>query len=242
MRKLFVADIYHKRFLPKVNEFHYGGFYIKFDLDQVDSLRNTIFSLNKFNFFSFYSKDHGSGDDESLRDWALGILSKSGIRSFKGKIVLQTFPRVLGHVFNPVSFWFCYQQDQVVAVICEVNNTFGQRHCYVVKHGKKGVLPKEFHVSPFYDVCGNYEFTFEEDSVVIKLFDNKVEQIVTSIKGRELEWTVGNFLSLWIKYPVYSIMILYRIHYQALKLFLKKIKYFTKPKQKDKEVTYEFES
>lgn len=242
MKILYSADIYHKRFSPKIHEFFYTGFYIKFDIDQVIALRSKVFSLNEFNIFSFYNKDHGRRDNSSLRDWACAILETSGIKDFKGKIHLQTFPRVLGYVFNPVSFWYCYEASNLIAVICEVNNTFGETHSYVIKHPKNEVfiLPKEFHVSPFFDIKGQYYFDFTKDNrAVICLKENDELQILTSIIGKEIVWSDKNLIKIFLKFPVYSIIIMMRIHYQALCLFLKKIKFFTKPEKINKEVTYE---
>lgn len=242
MKKLYSADIYHKRFSPKIHEFFYTGFYIKFDIDEVVLLKSKIFSLNHFNIFSFYNKDHGHRDGSSLREWAGGILKTSGFKDFKGEILLQTFPRVLGYVFNPVSFWYCYEASKLIAVICEVNNTFGETHSYVIKNPKDKVysLPKEFHVSPFFDIKGQYYFDFtKDDKAVICLKYNNNVQILTSIKGQELQWSDKNLIKLFFKFPIYSIIIMMRIHYQALCLFFKKIKFFTKPEKIKKEVTYE---
>ena len=153
MKSLFKASIYHKRFFPKSNEFRYSGFYIKFSIDRLNSLKSFLFSVNKFNLFSFYEKDHGYRDGSQLDAWVRDTLGEAGLNNFDGKIILQTFPRVLGYVFNPVSFWYCYSNDKLTAVICEVNNTFGESHSYVIKNQNNNnvTLPKEFHVSPFYD-------------------------------------------------------------------------------------------
>ena len=105
MKSLFKASIYHKRFFPKANEFRYSGFYIKFSIDRLQTLKSLLFSVNNFNLFSFYEKDHGYRDGSSLDTWARDTLGKAGVTNFDGKIFLQTFPRVLGYVFNPVSFW-----------------------------------------------------------------------------------------------------------------------------------------
>ena len=132
MKSLFRAKIFHKRFLPQVNKFTYSGFYIKFSLENLQELESLLFSVNKFNLFSFYEKDHGYRDGTSLEVWANDILCKAGINNFSGSVVLQAFPRVIGYVFNPVCFWYCYDKDKLVAIICEVNNTFGESHNYVI--------------------------------------------------------------------------------------------------------------
>ena len=240
---LFKARIFHKRFHPKVNEFLYRGFYIRFDLNQVEKLKMLFFSLNRFNLFSFYNRDHGNRDESDLRAWAINKLETAGINNFQGRIELQTFPRVLGHVFNPVSFWYCFEgNDKLKAVICEVNNTFGEGHNYVLNFSDANVpqrLPKRFHVSPFYPVSGEYLFDFsEENKVVIDYYDKDRLQLQTSIVGQPILLTNKTLLGTWIRYPFYSFMVLSLIHYQALKLFLKKCRFYTKPDKPAYEVTY----
>jgi len=242
MKSLFKASIYHKRFFPKANEFSYSGFYIKFSIERLQTLKSLLFSVNKFNLFSFYEKDHGYRDGSPINKWARDTLEEAGIINFKGKIFLQTFPRVLGYVFNPVSFWYCYKEKELTAVICEVNNTFGESHSYVIiNQDKKNVtLPKEFHVSPFYDIKGDYEFDFHKNNFV-KInyyFDNKL-QLTTSINGENISWNDFNLFKIFLRHPFYTIYVILFIHYQAIRLFIKKNKYFPKPEKLTTNITYE---
>ena len=197
MKKLFMAKIYHKRFIPKINEFVNSGFYIRFDINKLNDLHSSVVKVNKFSLFSFYEKDHGKRDGSSLNNWAKRELEKANIEGVD-RLELQTFPRVLGYVFNPVSFWFCYSKDELVAIINEVNNTFGQTHTYIVR-SKNSKLPKEFHVSPFLDVKGNYEFDYRNNnSVHIDYYDDGQLKLKTSISGKEIDWSTKNFLKLFI--------------------------------------------
>ena len=241
MKSLFKASIYHKRFFPKANKFRYSGFYIKFSIDSLQTLKSLVFSVNRFNLFSFYEKDHGYRDGSPINKWARDTLAKAGVTDFDGKIFLQTFPRVLGYVFNPVSFWYCYKQEELIAVICEVNNTFGESHSYVIKNQNNNVtLPKEFHVSPFYDIKGDYEFDFQKNNFV-KInyyFDNKL-QLITSINGENISWNDYNLFKIFVRHPFYTIFVILFIHYQAIKLFVKKNKYFPKPEKINTNITYE---
>jgi DUF1365 family protein len=243
MKSLFKAKIYHKRFSPSVNEFNYSGYYLKFSIEKMHELKSSIFSVNKFNLFSFYEKDHGYKDGTSLASWARDMLEKAGIKDFKGQITLQTFPRILGYVFNPVSFWYCYENNSLIAIIAEVNNTFGETHSYLLTQKPDmqiETLKKEFHVSPFYDVLGNYNFDFtNENKVIINyFFDNKL-QLITSLTGEEIPWSDKNLLKLFYQYPFYTLFIVILIHYQAMKLFLKKNKFYPKPQKISRELTYE---
>ncbi len=243
MKALFKANIYHKRLLPKINEFSYSGYYIKFSLNEINELKSAIFGVNKFNLFSFYEKDHGDRDGSSLYKWAQRILERSGVQNFKGEILLQTFPRVLGYVFNPVSFWYCYEEGKLLAVICEVNNTFGESHNYVILQNPTeeiNLLNKHFHVSPFYPIKGGYSFDFRKtNKVKIDYHFEDHLQLMTSIAGVEIDFTDKNLLKLFFKYPFYTLFIVVLIHYQALKLFIKKIKFYSKPEKEKNEVTYE---
>lgn len=243
MKALYLAKIYHKRFLPRINKFWYSGFYIKFSLEEIEGLRTRFFGVNRFNLFSFYEKDHGYRDGTSLSLWARDILQKAKISQFNGRIELQTFPRVLGYVFNPVSFWFCYDKEELLAVICEVNNTFGESHNYVLTKdllAEKKSLNKHFHVSPFYGIEGNYQFNFRQKNyIAINYFIGNELQLATSISGKEMMFDDKNLLKLFCRFPFYTSVVVLLIHYQALKLFMKRIKFYTKPEKEKSEVTYE---
>ncbi len=239
MKSLYRASIFHRRKKPKLNEFSYKGFYIRFDINKLEELKGSIFGLNRFNLFSFYEKDHGYRDQRSLESWAKSQLAKAKVEGCD-RIELQTFPRVMGYVFNPVSFWFCFKKNEVLAVICEVNNTFGESHNYLIR-GNQGELPKDFHVSPFFPVEGKYRFNFEhENQVVINYFQDDELSLETSIKGAAIEWSFKNFLKLFIQYPLYTFMVVVLIHLQAIKLWFKKATFYTLPKKKDKDLTYEY--
>jgi len=243
MKSLFESKIFHKRFLPKINKFNYSGFYVKFSIEDLHKLESKFFSLNKFNLFSFYEKDHGYRDGSSLSLWVSETLSKAGIKNFSGKVILQAFPRVLGYVFNPVCFWYCYSGNAIVAIICEVNNTFGENHNYVIKNvtnEKIKILPKEFHVSPFYDIKGEYKFDFTKKNFV-KIgyyFDGEL-QLNTGIMGKEIRWSDLNLLKIFLRYPFYTLIVIMLIHFQAIKLYFKRIKYFSKPIKLSKDTTYD---
>jgi hypothetical protein len=226
-----------------VNKFTYSGFYIRFSLEKLNELNSLLFGVNTFNLFSFYEKDHGYRDGSSLEIWANDILGTAGINNFSGSIVLQAFPRIIGYVFNPVCFWYCYDGDKLIAIICEVNNTFGESHSYVIKQGGDQTtytLPKEFHVSPFYDINGEYKFDFTKNNTVkIDYYLDKKLQLCTGISGEEIPWNDLNLLKTFFQYPFYTVLVIILIHYQALKLFFKKNKYFSKPIKLRKDVTYD---
>ena len=239
---IYRASIHHKRLRPKVHVFNYGGYYIRFDIDRIDELKNTVFSVDAFNLLSFYTKDHGFRNGSSLRHWCKQILKEAGIDSDELRIELQTFPRVLGYVFNPVSFYYCYEKSgELVAAIAEVSNTFGENHTYVVNRPKPSgnMLPKQFHVSPFYPVRGDYTFQFEHHGVSIIYTSEGKDELITSIKGTYHAWSVSNLLKCFFYYPFFTLWVIFSIHFQALRLLLKGAKFHSKPIQSEKTITHE---
>ena len=164
-----------------------------------------------------------------------------------GEIWLQTFPRVLGYVFNPVSFWFCHRRDgSLRAIVCEVNNTFGERHCYLLDapaFGSELRADKVFHVSPFCQVEGGYRFRFmvtpgrARTVVRIDYDDGQGPLLQTSVSGAlELASAASLRRALW-RHPAMTLGVIARIHWQALRLWLKRVRFFHKPAAPDLFVT-----
>ncbi len=251
---LINAKVMHKRFKPKVNEFLYRVFYICFDISKVQNLKNPFFSINKFNIFSFFTKDHGYKNDQTLEKFIFDILGWEKIKC-DGKIYLMTYPRVLGYVFNPVSFWFCLNKnDELVAVLAQVNNTFKEHHNYLIfekdgsplRSDKSYTALKEFHVSPFMKRRGKYKFRFnltqEKVGAYINLVDDNDEMMLaTYVKGKTEKFSQLNLIKKFILIPFMTFKVIILIHFQALKLVLKRIKYIRQPKKIEKLVTKTFD-
>lgn len=240
---LFVADVAHARQRPRRNAFRYKVWYICFDLGDKDALEAVpFFSVNRFNLFSFFDRDHGAKDITDAKTWAREVLTRFGVVEADGKIVLLTMPRLLGHVFNPVSFWFCFGKDESLrAVIAEVNNTFGDRHSYLVRHeDHRPILPsdefhaeKVFHVSPFMDMSGSYRFRFNygEDKIGIWIdhADDDGVLLSTSVTGKRSALNARSLIYCFFRYPLVTLKVIGLIHFQALVLVLKKIRYYPRP-------------
>ena len=129
---LYTGLVMHRRLRPVEHGFRYGVFFLRFPLSRLAQLRGPLFALDRFNLFSFHRADHGDGGDPL--QWIGGLLRREGVREVIGEVELQTFPRVLGYVFNPVSFWYCHNTaGELIAILAEVNNTFGERHCYLLQ-------------------------------------------------------------------------------------------------------------
>lgn len=246
---LINGDIMHHRFFPKQNHFDYKSTYISFPISHIHHLRKKLFSLSKFNLFGFYPTDYGDDNHQNIDQWIYQILEENSIHHINN-IVLVTHPRVLGYVFNPVSFWLCFdERNQLIAVVSEVNNTCGQKHSYLCY--KEGLEPiksndwieskKEFYVSPFMQVEGKYQFRFAFENNQMNFFINYVVdgklKLSTSLKCHFQEFSNKNLLLRFLKMPFFTFKTVILIHYQAFKLYLKSIKYYKCPKENKRKLT-----
>jgi uncharacterized protein len=235
------GTVMHARMRPLAHRFHYGVFYLRVPLSQLKNIQSRFFSLDKWNLFSLHRADHGAKDGSDLEPWIRRLLQQEKI-SAEGEIILQAFPRVLGYVFNPVSFWFCHdKQGSLRAVLCEVRNTFGEHHNYLVAHEDGREIARDcslqsrkvFHVSPFFDVAGNYRFSFSQQDVTQKVridyYDTQGLLLATSVSGQAQPLTTQRLLFAFFRYPLMTVGVVARIHWQALKLWLKGAGYRTKP-------------
>jgi DUF1365 family protein len=125
---IYNGNVIHKRFKPKVHSFKYSVFSLLIDLSELEILDKKIsfFSLNKFNLISFFEKDHGDRDGSSLKDWVIKQLQNYQISTENIKIKLLCYPRIFGYVFNPLSVFYIYNENEtIIAILYEVKNTFG---------------------------------------------------------------------------------------------------------------------
>jgi len=244
---LYRGMVIHRRLRPAEHRFRYRVFYLRFPLSRIGELRNRLFSLNRFNLFSFHFADHGDGGDPQA--WIRGLLAREGVSGADGEVVLQTFPRVLGYVFNPVSFWYCHAADGALrAIVAEVNNTFGERHCYLLEGADAGAgiragellrATKVFHVSPFCAVEGNYRFRFVASSgqpgtaqrsvARIDYADPAGDLLHTSVSGTAGPFSAATLLRVALSHPMMTLGVIARIHWQALRLWLKHVPFHHKP-------------
>lgn len=226
---LFIGKVYHKRFYPKVHTLNVRTYFIQFPLSRLPELKSLFFGVNRWNLLSFYAKDHGDRKGGDLQNWALSMLKKNGLDDEPDEIILQTFPRVLGFVFNPVSFWFCFKNGIRIATIIEVNNTFGGTHSYVLTSADEQT-EKVFHVSPFNQVTGHYKFNFSLNEMsaksVIQYFNGNHQMLIASIEGRAINWSDFNLFKTWVRNPLMTFMVVFYIHLHAGILFFKRVPFF----------------
>lgn len=238
--RLWTGKTVHHRFSPFERRFAYNIFLIDLDIDRLAQAgkQSGLFRINRAGLFSFKSEDHGPQmKDAPLRPWAEEMFLKAGVKLSGGAIRLVTFPRHLFYKFAPISLWYGYgQDDQLCGIIYEVNNTFGERHCYVASAGparSQHEADKSFHVSPFMDVTGQYRFTLRApDEKLMLTVENWVSGERThmaNINAKNMPATSASLLKQAVTQPLSSIGVMAGIHWQALKLWLKGAKYHRKP-------------
>ena len=248
--KLFHSRVYHRRAKPKQHRLSYEVFFALFDLDELDTLHRRFrwFSVNSFNLFSFYDRDHGPGQNRPLRPWIERQLEKAGRPGAGKRIEILCFPRVLGYAFNPLTVYYCYDAgDHLSAVLYEVSNTFGERHNYLalINDGDKGLVrhscEKRFYVSPFMDVSGHYHFTIKrpDDRVIVHIRQTDQEGPVLDawVRGKRGEINDRTLLTCLTRYPLLTLKVIAGIHYEALRLWLKGLKTQRRPAPPPETVT-----
>jgi len=248
---IYTGQVIHKRFKPKKHFFSYKVFSLLIDLDELDILEKKLklFSYNKFNILSFYDVDHGPRDGTSLISWVKENLNNNNINSEKIKIKLLCYPRIWGYVFNPLSIFYIYDKDtNLSAILYEVKNTFGEQHTYVFKIDKADQFlehscKKKFHVSPFIEMDCVYYFKILKPenklSVVINQNDNEGKLLFASQDGFKKTLNNKNLLFSYIFHPLMSFKIIGAIHYEALKLWLKGLKFVKKKLKIKNNITFE---
>ncbi len=243
--------VLHERHVQAHNRFVYPAAFLRLPLSGLDGLSVPLLGIERANVFAFFSRDHGARDGSPLLPWLRGILEAHGLASVcDGEVVLQTMPRMFGYVFNPVSFWFCHDSGgQLRVVLAEVSNTFGEHHNYLVHHadlrpircGDELVASKRFHVSPFLPVRGEYRFRFEGragvHAVAVELWDGGSCQLSTRISGRA-ETPDRAAMTRWLlRQPFMTLGVIARIHLQALRLALRRVRFHRKPQPPMEEIS-----
>lgn len=247
---VYEGKIGHSRSYEKKHSFHYPAFFLKLDVDRLASVNQRFFKFNRLGIFSIKSEDYLRGQHGDLSVLVRDFLKEQNLSFAPCRVELQTNPRILGYVFNPVSFWYLYDSaDHIGGVLVEVNNTFGERHFYLLDFLANGTkledvheAKKVFHVSPFFNLDGYYKFKFEMNEMQLRAdidyYSSEHQlKIATWISGRSSELNDKKILKLLGKYGWMSLMVIVRIHWQALHLWIKKITFFKKPEPPSQEVT-----
>ena len=238
---LYTGKVAHQRIGKAANAFTYPALFLCFPLSKTNELSGPLFGLNRFNLFAFFQRDHG--DEADALQWIRAVLGANDLSGIAdGEVWLHTQPRILGFVFNPVSFWYCEDREgQLRVILCEVNNTFGERHCYLLTAENQGPVAndtifhcrKVFHVSPFFPVDGEYRFRFQlspsKRCVTIDYYRHGELVLKTAVSGAAHPLSSPELLKALAKYGWATVMVVLRIHWQALKLWRKGAVFHRKP-------------
>ncbi len=237
---IYYGHVMHCRLRPFRHRFVYRVFSLFVDIDALDALaaRTRFFSHNRFNLFSIMDKDHGLTDGSPLRPWIENLLGGAGMKLHGGRIFMLCFPRMFGFVFNPLTTFFCFDdQARLRNIIYEVRNTFGGKHPYVVAIDDAPTSDalithqrdKSFYVSPFIEMNMVYTFRLrvpgEKLSVMIREHAPEGELLIATLTGERRPFNSRTLLKALCLYPLMSLKILAAIHFEALRLWRKGAKF-----------------
>jgi DUF1365 family protein len=240
----------HCRLRPVHNAFEYRTYFLMLPMRRLREVPCAALVRNRFGLLAFHDRDHGDGRDDALA-WLDELLRAEGIVDADGEVWLQTYPRVLSYVFKPVSFWYCERADgSLAAIVVEVNNTFGERHCYLLAgeplaYGTDLQARKVFHVSPFSHIVGGYRFRFlrsasaDGERCVARIDHEDADGTLlqTSLSGRLAPLTGASVRAAFFGMPMMSFGVIARIHWQALRVWAKRVPYVKKPAPPERFVT-----
>jgi len=243
---LGTGQVRHTRLRPARNAFAYPTFFLMLPLRSLRAYPSAVLAHNRRGALSFWDCDHGDGRSDAL-GWLDELLAAEGIDDALGEAWLHCYPRVLGYTFKPVSFWYCHRQDgSLRAIVVEVNNTFGERHCYLLDTPAWGAelrAAKAFHVSPFCPVEGGYRFRFLFDAqrqrtvARVDYDDSDGPLLQTSVSGRLEALTPASARRALWRHPAMTLALIGRIHWQAARLWLRRTRFFAKPQPPENFVT-----
>lgn len=255
---LYECRVLHHRFAPKAHRFEYRLFLFAVDLDELESLhrRLRLFSVNRPNLYSLRETDYlpvqealhnavagpatptSASQPQTLKARVLAYLAARGVDLTGGRVVLVTLPRVFGYLFNPVSFYFCFDRTGApVTTIAEVTNTFREmKPFHVDEPAGSGAfhrrVPKHFYVSPFSDVDVEFDFTLrvpgERLAVQIDDYVGGERTLTSALHGPRAELTDARLAWYTIKHPLVTLRVITLIHWHAFRLWLKRLPWFAK--------------
>jgi DUF1365 family protein len=243
----------HHRLEPKEHRFHYNIFMFYLDLDEIDKLARKLkfMSWNRFNLFNFRDKDHlqlpreNPDTSKSVREHITQYLQENNLNIGKGRIMLLTNLCTLGYQFNPVSFYFCYdEQDKPLCSVVETCNTFLEMKPFFLgadtmqDNSFKLKIAKYFYVSPFIDMDTSFDFDLHipAERLQLRIDDHDRQNkrfFISTLIGQKKPLTDTNLLLYFISFPFITLKVIFLIHWQALKLWLKKLPYHKKDAQKE---------
>jgi len=243
------GSVVHNRLTPKQHRFKYKMSWCLFDLDSINDVFNKtkLWSLNKFNVISLKNKDYINSETGSIKTKVIDYLKIKENHDFNGKVFLFTHPRFMGFGFNSVNFYFCYEDNKLIYILSEINNTpWKEKHVYI--HSIDNQLPedsvnhqfefqKEFHISPFADMDIKYlwNFNIHPEKLIIRMELIKENNLVMNVNLKtSIQPVINKDLVTWtFKKPFQALKMFTGIYWQALKLWAKKLPIYTNPTTKE---------
>jgi DUF1365 family protein len=247
---LYDGAVTHQRLTPRRHRLRYRLFQLLLDLDELPALDRRLrrFGHNRFALFSLHDRDHLIGEARPLRGQVEAMLREAGIDAGGGPIRLLCLPRVLGYVFNPLSIFYCHRPSgELAAVVLEVNNTFGERHCYVVEAAggaevvRRGCA-KAFFVSPFLGLDMTYDFRLaapgeRATTAILGRGPDGASIIAAAFSGVRRELTDRALARAFLGHPLLTLKVVLAIHWEAAKLLAKGVRLQPKPAAQARPVT-----
>lgn len=235
MSAIYQGWIRHRRYQPKPHTFRYGIFYAYLDLDELpDLLANTpFFGTSPLSPVRFKRSDYLGPSDVPLKQAVHDLVyEKQGLR-LQGKVCMLTHLRYFGHCFNPVTFYYCFEDgaEDAVAIVAEINNTpWDQRYAYVMtRHTAKDHryrFPKDFHVSPFMPMAQNYDWQFESPKQHLRVHMRNLEAdhlvFDATLMLDRLAWSGKQLCAAVMRHPLVTVKAIFAIYYQAFRLWMKR--------------------
>jgi hypothetical protein len=242
---LYAGLVSHTRVKPRKHKLAYRVFMLLIDLDELPDLKLKTLSVGRFNLFGFDPKRFGDGSARPLKAQIEATLTEAGIPT-GGPIRMLAMPQILGRAFNPLTVYFCHAQNRTLsAILYEVNNTFGERHSYLIPAPNAALIKqgcgKAFYVSPFMDMELSYAFRIlrPEERVLVAVDTSDAEGLVlaASFSGERRPLTDAELLKAWLTHPWMSLGVIAAIHFEAVKIWLKGEKLRTRPAKPERAVT-----
>ena len=247
---LYAGLVLHQRLRPRRHRLRYRIFQMLLDLDELPALDRGLrwFGHNRAALAGFHDRDHGAGEDRPLRPYVEAQLAKAGLALDGGRILILCMPRVLGQAFNPLTLYFCHHRSgALAAILYEVNNTFGQRHSYLipVEAAADGIVrqacDKGFYVSPLQHMAMRYDFTVrppaEDLFVAIRSSDAEGPMLHAAFTARRSDLTDAAILRAVLGTPLLMLKVVAAIHWEALRTWLKGARFHGRPPLPEEAVT-----
>lgn len=246
---IYIGSVAHRRLRPAKHRLRYRVFYLLLDIDELPALseKNHLLSIGRFSLFSFVPQDHLFAKTGDLRSEIHEILRKAGMQANNGAIRLLTMPRILGYAFNPLSIFFCYREDDTLqAILYEVRNTFGERHCYLFPvEGERRTLShicsKNFYVSPFLPMDMVYSFRIsppdEDYKISISVADADGDLLIATQRLVRHNLDDRALMRVFLTHPLLTLKVIAGIHYEALLIWIKGVGLHVRPEPPTQTVT-----